>query len=207
MNIILSTLLGCLSLFCLKAVAQEEAVPAFSTNGVAVPYLGYSNGAGYEFSPNVEIAVTALGFGGMDLGNYPYQVSIYTKPANVTETVATAEVTTSSTFYNQTYYQSVTPVDLFPNQQYFIEASAVGDSLWVGAAISDQPQGGSFSVNSDIKYESAGNDFINGIPQNIFPQFVFFTDENFQFTVVPEPSILCLAAAGLAGMIWHRRRR
>ncbi len=208
MKTILSTLLVSSSLLCLNAVAQEEAVPTFSTNGLGATYVALDfPGAGYEFSPNVEIAVTALGFGGIDLENDPYQLDLYQLKVNgPVATIATAEVTTGNTFYNQTYYQSITPVVLFPGQHYYFEAAAVGNSHWSGFVIGAEPQSGSFSINPDINYLASADDFVNGVPQNALPKQYFFVDENFQFEVVPEPSVLCLGAAGLLGMVWRRRR-
>jgi hypothetical protein len=209
MKTILSTLLTCSSLLSLRAVAQEEAVPTFSTNGAETSLVIIANGAGFEFNPNVEIAITALGFGGTDLENNSYQVSLYNAVVrgNVNSPAATALITTGSTFYNQTYYESITPVDLFPGKSYYIEAGAVGTSYWNGFPIGGAPIYGSFAVNPDITYDGAKGDFINGVPENSYPSSIFFDDINFQFVVVPEPSVLCLATAGVMGMIWHRWRR
>lgn len=210
MRTVLPALLVSPFLLHLKVIAQDEAVPTFSTNGLQVTYVNNLSGAGYEFSPKVEIAVTALGFGGIDLENYPYQVSLYSIGGwGQTPITAMAEVTTSSTFYNQTYYQNITPVDLFPGQNYYIYASAIGNSHWSGFVTGPLAQDdGSFSINPDINYEAADDDFTNGTngdPMNALPLQIFFVDENFQFVVVPEPSVLCLSATGLAGMIWYRR--
>lgn len=202
MKIILSTLVALLSL---QAMAQEEAVPAFSTNAAVATYLSRSDGAGFQFSPTVEIAVTALGFGGMDLGNYPYQVNLYQTLPHENALIATVEITTNSTFYNETYYQSISPVALSPKSTYYLEAGAVDTSIWTGMVIIPGQEDGSFSANPDINYVAADSDYVNGVPQVTYGRF-FFADENFQFTVVPEPSVLGLSAAGLLGMIWHRRR-
>lgn len=180
----------------------------FSTNGPAATYVtDIVSGAGYEFSPNVEIAVTALGFGGIDLENNPYQLDLYQVTVNgPIATIASAEVTTGGTLYNQTYYQSIAPVVLFPGQHYYLEASAVGNSHWSGFVIGLNPQDGSFSINPDINYQAAVDDFVNGYPQNPLSKQIFFVDENLQFEVVPEPSVLCLGAAGFLAMVWQRRQ-
>lgn len=196
MKITFSAISVSLFLLCFTASAQQEAVPSYTLG----PIVGYStNGAGFAFSPNVSIAVTALGYGGSDLLNYPYQVSLYNSIGNQ---LATTQVTTGSTLYNQTYYQGITPVDLTAGNTYYIGAVEVGDpsgNEWVGNVA------GSFSVNSDITYLNGGTDFVSGIPISSVGNN-FLVDENFQFTVVPEPSVLCLGAAGLLGIAWRRRR-
>src|ERR1700690_3304458 len=63
------------SLFVLRATPQE-GIPIYTFGNVSV--VGYAlNGAGFAFSPNVPIAVTALGFGGSDLTVNPYQVTLF----------------------------------------------------------------------------------------------------------------------------------
>jgi hypothetical protein len=196
MKITFSAISVSLFLLCVSAPAQQEAVPSFTLAQIA----GYStNGAGFAFSPNVSISVTALGYGGSDLLNYPYQVSLYN---SLGSQLATAQVTTGSILYNQTYYQGIAPVALTAGDTYFIGAVEVGNpsgNFWLGNVA------GSFSVNSDITYLYGGNDFVSGIPTaNLGNNFL--ADENFQFTVVPEPSVLCLGVAGLLGIAWRRRR-
>jgi hypothetical protein len=189
------------SLSCLPASAQE-AIPSFSGGSV----VGYTtNGAGFAFSPTTSMAVTALGFGGSDLANYPYQVSLYN--ASGTQ-LATAQITTGSPFVNQTYYQGISAVDLTAGAIYYLGAVQVGDpsgNFWVGNVVGDGI-GGTFTVNPDINYLNGVADFVSGIPTVQDPN-VFFVDENFQFTPVPEPSVLCLGAAGLLGLVWSWRRR
>jgi hypothetical protein len=70
-----------------------------------------------------------------------------------------------------------------------------------------EPHDGSFSINPDINYQVAAFDFVNGDPQTPLLKQFYFVDENFQFEVLPEPSVLCLGAAGLLGMVWHSSGR
>lgn len=93
-------------LLCINAFAQNEAI----LNYYGAVALGYAeNGAGFIFIPSVSIEVTALGFNGDDLATSPYQVSLYNQNGS---RLATATITTGSTLYNQTYYQSIAPVIL-----------------------------------------------------------------------------------------------
>jgi hypothetical protein len=188
-------------LYCLTASAQQEAVPSF-TLGITAAFA--TNGAGFAFSPNVPVAVTSLGFGGNDLASFPYQVSLYDSLGNQ---LASRKVTTGSTLYNQTYYESITPVDLTAGNTYYIGAVEVGNpsgNYWVGTQVGPS-DGGSFSVDPDITYLNGAGVFVSGLPTfnlgNSFP-----VDENFLFTVVPEPSVLCLSVAGLVGFVWRQRR-
>jgi PEP-CTERM motif len=189
-------------LYCLTVSAQQEAVPSFSL-GATVGYA--ANGAGFAFSPNVSIAVTALGFGGSDLVSFPYQVSLYN---SLGSQLATTEVTTGSTLYNQTYYQGITSVNLIAGDTYYIGAVEVGNTngnVWAGNIVGINA-GGSFSVNSDITYSDGVSGFVSGLPtSNLGDNFP--VDENFQFTVVPEPSVLCFSMAGFLGIAWRLRRR
>jgi hypothetical protein len=177
----------------LRASAQQEAIPFF-TGGSAVGYA--DNGAGYAFTPVDPMVVTALGFGGANLAQYPFQVSLY---SSLGTQLASATITTGSTFYNQTYYETVLPVILTPGSTYYLGAEAPGaGNIWLGNVIG--PTGGSFTVNPYINYVTADVGFMSpgtvpGTPSG--GAGYFFVDENFQFTtVVPEPSILGLVAAG-----------
>jgi hypothetical protein len=196
-----------ISFTCFNACAQNEAIPFFSSRSSVA---GYSpNGAGFAFSPNVSIEVTALGFGFVPTGTnfvvIPYQVSLYDADGN---TLATEEITTGDSFYDATYYQGISPVVLTAGNTYYIGAGGFYygfyDGYWFGNV--DGPSyGGAFSVNSNISFLNGVNDFIGGVP-TMSDGDAFYVDENFLFTPVPEPSVFCLGIAGLLGMaIWHRR--
>jgi hypothetical protein len=200
-------------LFCLHASPQNEAIPLYTiggnpTNSNVVGYSEY--GAGFSFSPNVSIAVTGLGFGGSDLANSPYTVSLFNATGNL---LASVQVTTGSTFYNQTYYQSIPSLDLTAGDTYYLgaeESSGGGGPLpnyWVGD-VTGGSLGGAFSVNPDITYLNSELGFM---PPGTFPgtpqgSSYFFVDENFEFTVVPEPSVFGLLAVGATALLACRRR-
>lgn len=179
-----------------RDASAQEAIPVYSRGGV----VGYSlNGAGFEFMPTVPIEVTALGFNGEDLSNSPYQVSIFNNAGSL---LSTAQVNNGDTLYNETYYQSVTPFILPAFSTNYIEGIEANTNLWVGAAVGSGI-GGSFSVNSDLNYLGAVNDFVAGLPTSQDGDY-FFVDENFQFVVVPEPSDLSLGIVSLLGLAWLR---
>lgn len=195
----ISILLLCAFVF--SASAQQEAVSFYASGDV----VGYAlNGAGYAFSPNVPIAITALGFNSADLENSAYQVSLYN--SNGVQ-LASAEITTNSTSSNQTYYQSISSITLTAGDLYYLgagETNANNYNVWVGGAAGPSV-GGSFAVNPDITYLDAEANFISGIPTNSEGSAYFLLDENFQFTPVPEPSGLYLGVVGLLGLARWRR--
>jgi len=184
------------------ACAQNEAIPNYQD-------IFNGGGGGGVYSSNVvgyAIAVTALGYNWVDTSVTPVQVSLFDAGGNQ---LATAQITPSSIFYNQTYYQDIAPVDLTVGDTYYIQAAEPNGSggwIWLGGVSS------SFSVNPDISYLS---DTTGGFgapittPSPAQPGY-FYEDENLMFTVVPEPSVLCLGASsllGMVGMVWYRRRR
>lgn len=191
-----------------KAMGQQEAISWVRGGG-----YGYiTNGAGFAFSPVTSIAVTALGFGGVDqygsgtdLSNYPYRVTLYNSSGT---TLATAEITIGSAFHNQTYYQTVSPVELTAGSTYYLGAAEVGGpggNLWVGTLAGTE--GGGFFVDGDIHYLYGEADFAppGNIPLgqevNAYP-----IGANFEFSPVPEPSFLCLSAVGVLVLFLRRRR-
>jgi hypothetical protein len=201
MKITFSAISVFLFLLCIGAPAQQEGISSFSNGSGPGGYV--LNGGGFAFSPNVPIAITALGFGGYDLVNWPYRVSIYDSIGNQ---LATVIVTTNSTFFNQTYYQSISALDLTAGDTYYIGAGEEGNGdVWVGSP-TGSGVGGSFAINPDISYLGYAGGVFTGSPTVQGGQSYFLVDENFQFTVVPEPSVLCLSAAGLLGIAWRRRR-
>jgi hypothetical protein len=189
-----------------RVLAQQEAITSWTGGSPAI--VGYAtNGAGFEFSPVENMTLTALGFGGSDLANYPYQVTLYNASGTV---LATAQVTAGSTFYNQTYYQSVSTVSLVAGSDYYLGAVEVGNTggnFWLGDVI-ETGVNGAFAANADINYLSYDAGF--GPPSNIptaGPNSDYLIGANFQFTVVPEPSVLCLGLAGVLGLFMTQRRR
>ena len=198
---VVSVLFTFSSLLVLRATPQE-GIPIYTFGNVSV--VGYAiNGAGFAFSPNVPIAVTALGFGGSDLTVNPYQVTLFNSSGTQ---LATAQVTTGSPFSNQTYYQSISAVNLTAGATYYLQATEAGttNSVWLGNVVGVDASG-TFSVNSDITYLNSAVNFISGIPTVLNSPGDFYVDANFQFTVVPEPGVLGFLALG--GLFFGRRWR
>ena len=193
------------ALFCLHVSAQQEAIPSYAIlPGNVVGYA--TNGAGFAFSPTVSIAVTALGFTyGNDTSPFdPYRVSLFDASGNQ---LATAQVSTANGFHNQTYYQGISAVDLTAGATYYVGAVDVGASsgYWLGSVVG-AVDGSPFSVNPDISYLSGNTGFM---PPGTIPGTAqgqnYLVGANFEFTVVPEPSVFCLSVTAIVGIAWRRR--
>jgi hypothetical protein len=149
---IILTVSMCASLVCGSASAQQEAIAA-SVPGDLGAYI--SNGAGFAFSPNIAIGVTALGYSGDDIVNNPYQVSLFDAGGNL---LASQTITNGNTPYNQSYYNSISPVQLTAGATYYVGAQIAGTNLWLGDL--SGPNGTMFSVNSNINYLNGAGGFI-----------------------------------------------
>ena len=194
---------GCL--FCFHVYALQEAIPLYTISAPPLysPIVGYAtNGAGFAFSPDTPIAVTALGFNGIDLSSYHYQVTLFDAGGNQ---LATAQISTGSTLYNQTYYESIAAVNLTVGDTYYLGAVEVGSgfNLWIGNVIDPVDGFGTYSVNSDISYVNAATGFVpSGTVPGTSAGQNYFVGANFQFTTVPEPAsngLFILGAAILDG--------
>ena len=198
-------------LLCRNASAQLEAIPSFTLGGP----VGYSaNGAGFAFSPTVNIGVTALGYAGgsgSDILSEPCLVSLFDSGGNL---LASQTITTGSSFYNQTYYDAIATINLIAGHTYFLGAVGLnnGQNFWMGSAVGSGI-GGSYSVNSDIDYLYGTAGFmppgtVPGTPQGTGNYLI---GANLMFTPTPEPSTLCLLGGGfmmfLSGIGVARRRR
>ena len=180
------------------AFAQPEAITSY-TPGHLVGFA--SGGAGYSFMPKTSIEITALGMGG-DVTNSPYQLGLYNASGGL---LATAVVNSTDSQYNQSYYQSITPIVLSAFSTNYIQAIGLDNgNIWVGSIVGVDG-GGSFAVNSDLNYIAGAANFVGGIPstQNAGD---LFAGANFEFTSVPEPSASCLGLAGLLGLIASKWR-
>jgi hypothetical protein len=193
-------------LLCFNASAQQEAIPSFRPGGVA----GYAtNGAGFAFSPLVPIAVTALGFCGSDFGSYPNQISLFNASG---AQLASVQITTNGFLHNRTYYQSIPPLDLAVGATYYLGAEAVGPPTnhWQGAVIDPSlggSLGGRFAVNPDISYLTDAAGFMppGTVSGTSTPNpGVFLAAANFEFTVVPEPSVLSISLPALLAIALAR---
>lgn len=186
----------------LNARASNEAIPFYAIDSNA-PVNFFTNGVGFEFVPDQNITVNSLGYNGLDLANSPYLVSLYNGSGNL---LASTVITTGSTLFNQTLYNSIGGVNLLAGTTNYIGAAELTGNDWIGNTVGAAGNG-TFTVNPDINYITGVSDFIGGLPQADQGDN-FHVDENFQFTVVPEPTVLGQGALGLlllfARRFWRR---
>ena len=200
-SFVFATLMG------LNTYAQNEAIPTWQDLWTATPgqsgavyspnVVAYINGgAGFAFSPNASIEVTALGYGIVGTNSASYQESLFDASGNQ---LARATVTTGDSFYNQSFYESISPINLTAGDTYYLQSVEIPGNPWVGDVSSV------FSVNSYITYlSSASGGFGEPLTQLGSPAY-YFEAPNFEFVPVPEPSVLALSVAGLLGLAWRRR--
>jgi hypothetical protein len=177
-------------------LAQQEAISAAVSSG----YPGYvANGAGFAFSPNIAIGVTALGYSGSDIVNRPYQVSLFDAGGNL---LASQTISTSNTIYNQSYYSSISPVQLTAGATYYLgaEIAPPGTNVWLGVV--SGPNNTTFSVNPDISYLNGAGGFM---PPGMVPGISLYQTNypigaNFIFTngfsTTPSAPYLFITQAG-----------
>ena len=142
-----------LLLFALAApqrVPAPEAIPAYQWLGD--PLAGFAwGGAGFAFSPQTNIAVTSLGFGGAALVDEPY--GVYLRDSNGNP-LAQAVVTTGSPLRNGTHYEPIQRFVLSAGEKYYLSAAGVNSDAWSGSVLSTSGSvvNGTFSAAPDITY-------------------------------------------------------
>lgn len=193
----------------------SEAIPfyQFDTNGSSTPISGdLQYGAGFLFSPNIDLNVTALGYMG-SLSSQSYQISIWTLNGN---NLASTTVTLSSPLNNQTQYEPISTLSLSAGQTYYIDAEGTANGHWTGLALLQPPNpnaNGTFTTSPDLAYLSAAwatNAIVEGNPilLDMADNTALFIGPNFDYVVAPEPSLVCLAVgAGAAAIVVRRTRR
>ena len=181
-------------------VQATEAILTDSPNEV-----GFSQGtAGWTFQPLTDISVTALGAFQDAVTNTPaIEVGLW----NATGTLlASNTITTASLLVDQSMYESITPVTLMAGQTYYL--GAFGGPLAV--TVYDPTVGpGSVTLASELQLgaavSSTNNVFEFPIGDQGSPGSSVLVP-NFEFTVVPEPTTLCLLGGGLFIFTARRRR-
>jgi len=179
-------------LTCTFVCSGNEGILTFSGTG------GYVNGtAGWSFDPTVNISVTSLGASDVStFGSSPLLVGLWDQSGSL---LASTTVSSNDPIVNLTHYDSITPVTLTAGQTYYLGAYAVngGTTVVVGE---DPPGIGGFATTSSqiqlltaVLSTNSGFSFPNTIAGD--PGSALF-GPNFQFTVVPEPSIAALAIVG-----------
>jgi hypothetical protein len=202
--------LSCLfvSAITLKAGAQMEAMPGYVVfnNPDFTPVYAVINGpVGWTFQPLTDISVTALGmFDGLPAN---LEVGLWNSSGTllVSETIDENIIS-----FNQSRYESITPVALTAGQTYYLAAfSPSGEFQALTLSPNLVPPDGMAIMSPDIQLGSVATEN-NGVFQ--FPDNVQGVADsaiiaaNFEFAVAPEPATLAIVGAGLSVLLAARRR-
>ncbi len=193
----------------LTARAQMEAMPGYvvQTDPSFTPVYSLINGpVGWTFQPNINISVTALGvFAGLPNN---LEVGLWNSSGTL---LASSTITAGATPFNQSLYESITPVTLDASQVYYIAAfSASGPFQALVLSPNLAPPDGNAIMSPDIQLGTVAS-ANNGIFQ--FPGVIEYVPDsaiiapNFEFTAVPEPSTFGLFGLGSLAFLARQRRR
>jgi len=163
-------------------------------------YNLYTNGGwtlGFEFSPTVNIDVTALGSFFPGGATDTHGVTLWDATGHV---LATTTVTGNGT--QGIDYTAIAPVLLTAGTNYFVGATTLADNY--------ADNGATWTVNPDINYIAHAEIQTAGVtpqfPTNTYTNFGDF-GADFMFTPVPEPASLALLGIGAMGLIGYGLRR
>jgi hypothetical protein len=188
----------------LAANAHAASEAMLNTSTLIVGYVVGT--AGWTFQPQADISVTALGCftNVLYVSSQPISVGLWASDGTL---LASNSITSGSLLVDQTLYQSIAAVSLSLGQTYYIGAiSSAG--IIVGPALDGEH--GSATMAPEIQLGLLA--YETNAPVFAFPSLTqglpgsAFLAPNFEFSVVPEPSILCLISVGASGVLLKRRR-
>lgn len=163
---------------------------------------------GWTFQPLTDISVTALGAFTYNLPSQSTDVGLWNSAGML---LASVVFTSSSTLVNQSRYIAITPLLLIANQTYYLGEYSSSGTIQSIAVDPNEPGGsdGYATMGPGIQLGAAayGNP-VFGFPATTeaSPGSAIIAP-NFEFQPVPEPSVLGLTGAGLAGLLALRRVR
>ena len=182
--------------------SANEGILTFSSGGV----VGYVDGtAGWSFEPLTAISVTSLGCFDYVLtsnNQLPLSVGLWNQSGTL---LTSTTVTTSDPLFDQSRYQSITPVTLTAGQTYYLGAYSSAGSIVFDAETSSL--GGFATTSPQIQLGMAalstnGFSFPNTLQGD--PGSALLAP-NFQFSSVPEPSFVALAILGLGSYLKRKK--
>ena len=131
------------------AQAPSEAILGFGTSGV----IGYGGTLGWTFESTNAFAVTRLGCFTNVFANYPDVTSVQVGLWNNSGLLlASNSITPSSSLFDQSRYESITPVALASGQVYHIGVSYPGGKL--GLDVAGATVGGSVTADPVIQVDA-----------------------------------------------------
>ncbi len=175
--------------------AALEAIPSYV---VGTAYAGtVPGGAGFAFTAQTNMAITALGFNGRGLATEAYRVGLWANGQQLVSVV----VTTNSSFINQTYYEPITAVQLARGQVYYLSATGTNRGLWVGNIIQTYMPPQSFTVSADIAYlaNAYGTNSAGQFPSGTGDPTAYYVAPDFQYSIGGGTNLLW---AGTTGNQW-----
>ena len=193
-----------------SAHAQSEAMLSFvgTTSDTFSPiYSDQPGPVGWTFTPQTDISITALGAFAYCLPHNGLEVGLWNSSGTL---LASNTITAAGLSVGQSYYKSITPVDLMAGQTYFLGAySPAGSFQSIAVNPGDGASDGYATTSPEIQLDQAA--YVN----NLAFEFPSTTEgspgsaivvPNFEFEPVPEPSALCLFGAGALGLLARRRQ-
>jgi hypothetical protein len=190
-----------------KSDAQNEAMPSYNVSPAPnlTPVYSIINGpVGWTFQPTTDISVTALGvFAGLPSN---LEVGLWNSSGDL---LASSTIGSDATAFDQSLYESITPVSLMANQTYYLAAfSSSGAFQAVTLSPNFAPPDGNAIMSPYIQLGSVATEN-GGVFQ--FPDMVQGPNDaaiiaaNFEFQPVPEPATFSLL--GVGSLAWLAKRR
>jgi len=172
-----------------------EAIPTYQGGG---PVGLEPGGAGFAFSPQSEITVTALGCGNIEWDQEP-GITVSLRDSNGLA-LASAIVTSSSPASNWANYQTIAPLTLTSNRTYFVSAAGTNDgallchALWASGSNSN----GTFIVGPKIAYigPAWGTNSNGTFPQQYSSTNILLIGPNFSYVTTTTILLTSLQMVG-----------
>jgi hypothetical protein len=193
------------------AQGSFEAMVSYvgTTSDTHSPIISTEPGTiGWTFQLTTGISVTSLGALTYNLPSGSTDVGLWNSDGTL---LASVLVTSGSMLVDQSRYVAITPLLLTAGQTYYLGEYSSSGTIQSIAIDPNDPTGsdGYATMGPYIQLEAAAY----GNPAFGFPTVTegapgsAIIAPNFQFQPVPEPSVLGLAGAGLAGLLATRRKR
>jgi hypothetical protein len=169
-------------------------------------YASINGPVGWTFKPTSTIKVTSLGvFDYLMPGQSNLRVGLWDAGGTL---LASQNVTSASASIGQSHYESITPLLLAGGQTYYLAAYGASEQLLAVVVTPDIAPNGYATMSSEIQlgqvaYSSGTGFSFPGTTEGAAGYAIIAP--NFQFQVIPEPSVMALLGLGIAGFLIARR--
>lgn len=169
-------------------------------------YASINGPVGWTFQPATDISVSALGvFDYVLPGQGSLQVGLWDASGTL---LASQTVSAASAAVGQSHYESVTPVLLLTGETYYVAAYSASGPLFAVVVTPDISPNGFATMSPEIQlgqvaYSSGSGFSFPGTTEGNSGYAIIAP--NFEFQVVPEPSMLALLGVGIMG--WRSARQ